>query len=412
MPVDGGEGAGDAEHASDAGEGAVAAGGALWERGELLFDGEVDGEGDGEADGGRGGSVDALEGAGAAAAAESVEVAFRRAGAWPPAARLTWGGGLGGFSPRSARGGVCECGGSHKCTVGGRGGRCEGRVALRPVHDARHQAIHTQALDFLQNRGDLTQETRSKVAVTTFGRLLDDPDVRAKLGVEWSKGTLGLLADDAKVARALSHVVNDIASGKIKVSDVYTKQDRIDYTNGLPARVLVRPTIPAGQGTPATATPSLPPRRGRGRPAKPRDRLIPHDCVLTIQNQRLRDIERELRSLSLDGSPNAVSVLFRVFMELSADTYITSYALAVSGGADARLGTKITAVTNHLVGRNMLTKETAAPARRVAQAGSWLGPSLTTMHQWIHNPHMVPAPSDLRSYWDSLQPWFVATWSA
>ena len=144
------------------------------------------------------------------------------------------------------------------------------------------------------------------------------------------------------------------------------------------------------------------------RPRK-RDNLIPSDCVLSVSDTRSRDIERELRHLSLDSNPNAISVLLRVFLELSVDWFIASTGLAVD--QRAKLRTKLGKTADHLVKQQALTTQQAKPVRRAAQKGTFLGPSITQMNEWIHNPHMFPGPSDLRSEWDGLQPWFIAVWS-
>lgn len=273
--------------------------------------------------------------------------------------------------------------------------------------------IHTQALDFLETRGDLAPERRKMVAATTFQRLLNTAYVRERLGLEWSEKTLRSLADEDLVARALLHVVNDIADKKVKVGDVYRLEQRTKYADDLPNSVVVRLTRALGSGVPlgeSQGSGDGKPKQRRARASRKRDRLIPTDCTLNVADPRLRDIERELRHLSLESHPNAVSVLLRVFLELSADWYIDAQGLAVQESAS--LGAKLKEVVDHLVQRRKLTAKQAKPARRAAQRDTFLGPSVTQMHQWIHNQYMFPGPSDLRSEWDGLQPWFMAVWSA
>ena len=121
------------------------------------------------------------------------------------------------------------------------------------------------------------------------------------------------------------HVIKDLADKKIKVADIYTEQDRAAYAAKLPQGVAVKPTIPIGQGTPVSASVGdvSAKKSSKAKTPKKRDRLIPSDCVLNIPSGRISDIEVELQTkLSLDNHTNAVSVLFRVFVELSVDGYI------------------------------------------------------------------------------------------
>lgn len=301
--------------------------------------------------------------------------------------------------------------------TGERGGA--GPVSWGADESARFQArsdrpaeIQTQALDFLQGRGDVSQEFRSQIPTTTLSRLLSSPRVRSKLGLEWSKKVLKAIGDEDAVAKALLHVVDEIATGAVKVNDVYSSEQRNAYADNLPSAIVVTPTLSPGTGVPlggAATHPAPKKRPAAPRLAKPRDYLIPRDCILRITDPRIHQIEKELRRLKLEDYPNAVSVLFRVILELSVDAYISRVGLSTS--VDAKLGKKLEDVTSHLVTRKKLTPQQAKPVNRAAQKNNFLGPSITTMHQWVHNQHMFPGPSDLRADWDSLQPWFVAVWS-
>jgi hypothetical protein len=269
---------------------------------------------------------------------------------------------------------------------------------------------HTQALDFLERRGDLTSDLRKAVPATSFRRLVGTPEVRAKLGLHVRDGKLYRLADEKKVAAALLYVAKDLASQQTKTQDIYTKKLRIEYAEKLPKHLVVHAAVDVTGAIPIEAETPLP----KGKPpapkvAKPRDKLIPRDCVLNITEARLRDIERELRRLSLSEFKNAVSVLFRVFIELSADSYI--HRLKMPTSIDASLAKKLQDVVQDLVVRKKLTTQQAKPVNKACAAQGLLAPSVKLMHEYVHNQWILPEHADLRSAWDSLQPFVTAIWA-
>ena len=278
----------------------------------------------------------------------------------------------------------------------------------------------TQALNFLESRGVLTPDERTDVPSTTLTRLLSTPPVRTCLGLYLKDGALRAIGEPENITSALIYVVTRLSERSLTVNDVRSKEQRIAFARDFPSELRVSPTIAPNAATPLHEI--QPPNqqaksngsgegkssRSRQRQPSPRDILIPKDCVLAINPPRIRAIEQELRKLRLDTTPNAVGVLLRVFIELSMDAYITRKALSIQEKSPLR--EKLSSVKEHLLKENRISRHEAQPVDRAAAKDSFLNPSVTVLHAWIHNPHMNPVGDDLRTHWDNLQPFITAVW--
>lgn len=282
--------------------------------------------------------------------------------------------------------------------------RFESRSGLR---------LHAHLLDYLEDHRHITPAERKAVPAASFRRLMETPQVAAKAGVQLQKGKLEFTAPVSNAVKVLKTIITDLTTKTIKTSDIYHVEQRREYAKALPPAApeakATKPSATTKTGTPA-------PSRVVARPAKPRDRLIPADCNLNINVPRLSEIfYREFKGLSLDSYANAVSVLFRVFLELSCDAYIDDVPNVATppkiAPRDRTLALKLNIVADDLTKRKRLSSQEAQPVRRAAQQNSFLAPSINTMHGYVHNRFMFPPPSDLRVNWDNLEPFFTALWS-
>ena len=271
------------------------------------------------------------------------------------------------------------------------------------------QEPEMQALDYLEFKGHLTPNERASVPIASWRRLIGSPDVRSKLGIETPRGELKILAKEEDVAKALTYVAKDLATGRIRTGDIYTKEHRVKYAESLPESIVVTPILKSGEGVDiGTDVPVQKTKPTKKRRQRPRTTLIPPDCVLDITDPRIQDIAKELRRMALNEFTNAVSVLFRVFVELSVDSYIERASLKAE--PKAKLRVKLQIVVDDLISQRKLKRQQAKPVRRALQKDSFLAPSIDLFNEYVHNQYMLPAPTDLRAAWDSLQPFITAIW--
>jgi hypothetical protein len=273
--------------------------------------------------------------------------------------------------------------------------------------------LHTRLLDFLEDGEHLTRLERQRVPTTSFERLIKSPDVKAKLGITIGRDGVIHFQDEAAAITGLLFMIRDLSSGRTRIPDIYTKEQRSNYAANIPVNITPTPKVSGAGGVPASIPlPSLKPvpQIPLSRPKPERDRMIPWDCPLRIADHRIRRIAKELMSLSLREYTNAVAVLFRVFIELSVDFYRINTMSRPALSVKERLSDKLKDVVGHLEGLGKLSRQEGNPIRAACAKNSFLATSVLTMNEYVHSPHMVPSPSDLRAAWDGFQPFIRKLW--
>ena len=251
-----------------------------------------------------------------------------------------------------------------------------------------------------------------KFPITNLDRLLATPEVRDRFGLVLEEGNLLSDVNATELVRTLKRVVMDIASKKIRVSDIETKTDRLRYVDRIKA---VLPDLSKRTGnlvpleslaTGASGAAVVAAKRRR-RSLAGRKALIPGDARFHIDNPKIEEIYLELRKLPLESYPNAIGTLARVFIELTCDQYgsknISGYSI------DWDLKRKIDQVANHLQA-NGAHKRDLQPFRRLASSAEG-ALCVDRLHGIIHSRYELPSPTELRRAWDGVGHVFSCIWA-
>ncbi len=287
---------------------------------------------------------------------------------------------------------------------------------------ARHgtRSVAGQVIDFVEKHNLVVDDyPNSKGIITTLKRLLSTPDVRDRLGVDIANGVVYSCYPLDEISKSLGYVVDDLKSGNINVGDVYTADQRREYAAKIPrsARPLkskrLEQPVPLDDIDSGSSSRKAPKKTRRRKRARKRERttLIPQNCQLDIDPPRINEIYIELLSLNLEEYPNAGAISFRVFLELSVDSYLSIRNLMDSNTRrNTPLAKRMKATAADLRTRKKIDSQVEIAVKRAADNKRILDASTVLLNQYVHNPHIVPKPSELRAGWDEIQPFMEAIW--
>jgi hypothetical protein len=177
-----------------------------------------------------------------------------------------------------------------------------------------------------------------------------------------------------------------------------TYLDKLETEKLLPTAAHASPK-PKGQPPKGPATsPSPPPA-----PRPPRRTTLIPNVTFTIawagRLQRHHAIWEELQfRLHLSEHPNAISVLFRVLLELSIENYIGQVHLAV--GANDNLAKRALRVAEDLHDKGKIDRKYLGVFQKLPQLDPLV--SMDTLNRYVHSPNFAPSPEHLTALWDTF----------
>lgn len=252
---------------------------------------------------------------------------------------------------------------------------------------------------------------RKKIPRSNLNRLLSAEAFRNRVGLTVSKGRLEFLHEERIVIAALARIADDLANKRKTLDhvwDVDAKRaylDELEQDQVLPtaAHALKKPTIKA-----PTADQTVPPTpRPRPQPQR-RTTLIPNSNYpigWAGRIQRHRAIWEELQfKLCLSESPNAISALFRVLLELSVENYINQTSLQTVRDNDT-FARRILRVAEDLQSKGKISNKYLDVFKKFPQYDALV--SADTLHRYVHSPNFAPSPEHLTALWDTLAEFIV-----
>lgn len=153
------------------------------------------------------------------------------------------------------------------------------------------------------------------------------------------------------------------------------------------------------------------------------------DSAIHISNNRINDIYNELRSkIIVDDAPNAVAVLFRVFIECSIDCYINKFNIKIKD--DDKLANKIIKVVENieadLIDKDLKSRGISNPSdaqikgsrrkillkeiRKFAAKDYKNYLNVSTFNSFVHDYKISPIPSELKYHWCNLSNFLTLLW--
>ncbi len=278
-----------------------------------------------------------------------------------------------------------------------------------------------QVIDFLQKEDSVDETLKKnlkKVKSSSLQRLITDPDFRKLSGIEIKEGKVITRFDPKEIAKPLTKVVNDLLRDDFTVKDIYYKDDRLNYLEtfkptDLPdkSQELIGDWELISTSPPKKLVPSNSEDDKRKRSKSlisRRNTIIPKSTIIPISQPRVNKLYHELKDLDLRDFENSGAIAFRVFIELTLDSYIDKHP--ISGVTNnSKLSHKLREVANDLEKKSLLDKHKLKGAYTASTMKDSIF-SIDTFNAYVHNKDFHPDMDSLKKNWDNLEIFFVKVW--
>jgi len=285
-----------------------------------------------------------------------------------------------------------------------------------------------QAFELVLERSGFSDDAKEQISATfpisTLERLISTPTVRSAIGLEIDRGKLVTELPAEEALKPLKRIVIDLAEKNINVTALKSKTQQENYINSFKASDMPDLTKKSGRRisvedfTDKDFKPKTTPAPKKPRGPKPgaRTNVIPKNCRLNVTTAKIAGIYGELRTLQLSKHVHAISVLLRVFLEMSVDHYLENTANVAltfkdtkSGRTlDKKLKDKVKETIIHMVAHGATEKDFKGV--KDAMNDTTHPFSIDSLHAYIHNRFFTPTDKHLCTGWDNAQRFFEVIW--
>lgn len=289
-----------------------------------------------------------------------------------------------------------------------------------------------EIVNFVLAQSDLAATVRqhlegAKFNITTLDRLVSTSELQNAAGFTIQSGKPTSETNENWLKLFLTDLVTTIALGQRK-GQKFTERD-VDAPDKrehfIAELVKDHPKKPPTakewniSGTPKpTSIASKPAVKASGTKStvstEDQPNLIPRKFKLELPSGKVNDIFIELRKLDVVTYRHSVSVLMRVFIELTIQQHIDFNSIDLpkdkAGYATDKLSTRLRFVLEHIEKSNLLAKNVLKPVRvALDNKDSLLAPD--TLNSYVHSPWMNPDPLQLKLAWANIQPFVEFIWA-
>lgn len=240
--------------------------------------------------------------------------------------------------------------------------------------------------------------------ISTFERLVKSKDFKDLTGWKLEGNNISVDMPKDVFINGLVEVFNDLTNRK---SVDFIDSRSINNTKGIKEYISnktekgffkksISDNIPIGS-TDIKLT------KGKQKTRKGVITLIPKDTAWIIENPRLNDLFEELRSISVESHPNAVSILLRAFVEMSTKWYANN-----NGAEDIHLDKRITKIADKLYTQGKITDETRKSVKSTVNKDDGVANLNQDLNQYGHNYLLNPTSAAVISLFNSIKPMFDA----
>lgn len=258
-------------------------------------------------------------------------------------------------------------------------------------------------------------------SLTTLQRLVTTKELQDATGLTLDDGELVSSYDKDWLQKVFTDLVTTIANGeragvKFTERNIDSQEKRQAFVTDLVTghhgkKKASKAWIVTGNPKAISGTSKSPKTSGvKGTPStEDQPNLIPRKFKLELPAGKINDVFIELKKLDVVTHRHAASVLFRVFYELSVDSFLKSQNSMPAQGKKDSLLDKINLAIELLETKNLMTKkELATTKTELADKNSLLSP--VTLNAYVHSEWMNPDPMRLKITWSNAQLMIERIW--